>query len=133
MKRDMKNYRRYLLVIMVMVVLVFNATFNNISVISWWSVLLVEQNRSTRRKLSTCRKSLTNFITWYCIEYTSPERDSLVMKSTDSIGSCQSNHYTITTTTVPYNYGTCSSLLYWRQWCRPGKSSTTLLSLKFFC
>jgi hypothetical protein len=34
MKRDMKNYRRYLLVIMVMVVLVFNATFNNISVIS---------------------------------------------------------------------------------------------------
>jgi hypothetical protein len=24
-------------------VLVFNATFNNISVISWWSVLLVEE------------------------------------------------------------------------------------------
>ena len=63
MKRDMKNYRRYLLLIMVMVAMVFNATFNNISVISWWSVLLVEQNRSTRRKLSTYRKSLTNFIT----------------------------------------------------------------------
>jgi hypothetical protein len=26
-------------------VLVFNATFNNISVISWWSVLLVEETR----------------------------------------------------------------------------------------
>jgi hypothetical protein len=25
--------------------MVFNATFNNISVISWWSVLLVEDNR----------------------------------------------------------------------------------------
>jgi hypothetical protein len=25
-------------------VLVFNATFNNISVISWWSVLFVEEN-----------------------------------------------------------------------------------------
>jgi len=26
-------------------VIVFKATFNNISVISWWSVLLVEQTR----------------------------------------------------------------------------------------
>jgi hypothetical protein len=25
--------------------MVFNTTFNNISVISWWSVLLVEENR----------------------------------------------------------------------------------------
>jgi len=24
--------------------MLFNATFNNISVISWWSVLLVEEN-----------------------------------------------------------------------------------------
>jgi len=42
----MKKYRRFLFVIMVMVVMVVNATFNNISVISWLSVLLVEQNRS---------------------------------------------------------------------------------------
>jgi len=28
-------------------------------------------NRSTRRKPPTCRKSLTNFITYCCIEYTS--------------------------------------------------------------
>ena len=34
--------------------MVFNATFNNISVISWRSVL---------RKPPTCRNSLTNFIT----------------------------------------------------------------------
>jgi len=26
-------------------VMVFNATFNNISVISWWSVLLVEETK----------------------------------------------------------------------------------------
>jgi len=43
--------------------MVFNATFNNISVTSWRSVLLVEENRSTRRNPPTCRKSLTNFIT----------------------------------------------------------------------
>jgi hypothetical protein len=30
-------------------------------------------NRSTHRKPPTCRKSLTNFITKFCIEYTSPE------------------------------------------------------------
>jgi hypothetical protein len=29
-------------------VLAFNATFNNISVILWWSVLLVKGNRGTR-------------------------------------------------------------------------------------
>jgi len=40
--------------------MVFNATFNNISVISWQSVSLVEE---TRRKLPNCRKSRTNFIT----------------------------------------------------------------------
>jgi len=38
-------------------VIVFNATFNNISVISWRSVLV-----------EISRKSLTNFITKCCIE-----------------------------------------------------------------
>ena len=38
---------------------VFNATFNNISVISWRSALLVEETG-----VQTCRKSLTNFITY---------------------------------------------------------------------
>ena len=43
--------------------MVLNATFNNISVISWWSVLLVEETGVPGEKPSTCRKSLTNFIT----------------------------------------------------------------------
>ena len=37
-------------------VMMFNATFNNISFISWRSVLLVEEAKSTWRKLPTCRK-----------------------------------------------------------------------------
>jgi hypothetical protein len=64
--------------------MVFNTTFNNIPVISWWSVLLVEEtgvprenkqhsshivvvsfigggNWSTLRKQTTCHNSLTNF------------------------------------------------------------------------
>jgi hypothetical protein len=44
-------------------IMVFSATFNNISAISWRSTLLMEQNRSTWRKPLTYRKSLTNFIT----------------------------------------------------------------------
>jgi len=52
--------------------MVFNATFNNISVIWWPSILLVGETGVP----PTCRKSLTTFITQCCIEYTSPEWDS---------------------------------------------------------
>jgi hypothetical protein len=48
--------------------MVFNVTFNNISVISWQSVLLVEETGVPGEKPPTCRKSLTNFITLFCIE-----------------------------------------------------------------
>jgi len=45
------------------------------------------ENRSTLRKPLTCRKLLTNFIIWCCIEYTSPwtgfERTTLVVIGTD--------------------------------------------------
>jgi hypothetical protein len=40
--------------------MVFNATFNNISVISWRSVLLIEKT-VVHRELQTCHNSLTNF------------------------------------------------------------------------
>jgi hypothetical protein len=43
--------------------MVFNATFNNISVISWQSVLLMEENGVPGKKPQTCHKSLINFIT----------------------------------------------------------------------
>jgi len=44
--------------------MVFNATFNNISVISWRAVLLVEETGVPgEKKALTCRKSPTNFIT----------------------------------------------------------------------
>ena len=45
-------------------VMMLNTTFNNISVILWWSVLLVEETRVQKKsfKPPTCCKSLTNFI-----------------------------------------------------------------------
>ena len=58
-------------------------------------------NRSTRRK------PLTNFITYFCIEYTSAwtgfELTTLVVIGTDCTGSCKSNYHMITTTTAPIN------------------------------
>jgi hypothetical protein len=44
-------------------IMVFNAIFNNISVISWRSVLLVEETGVPGEKPLICHKSLTNFIT----------------------------------------------------------------------
>jgi hypothetical protein len=49
----------------------FNATFNNISVISWWSELLVEETRVPGENQQPVA-SRTNFITKCYIEYTSP-------------------------------------------------------------
>jgi hypothetical protein len=83
-----------------------NATFNNISVISWQSLSLIDgENQSTRRKPSTCRKSLANFIAKCCSEYTSPwaafELTTLVVIGNDCTGSCKSNYHMITTTVTP--------------------------------
>ena len=53
------NVCQYQCIMLIVKLMAFNVTFNNISVISWWSVLL-GGNQSTRRKPPTCRKSLTN-------------------------------------------------------------------------
>jgi len=47
----------------IVMVMVFNATFNNISIISWRSVLLVGETGMPAEIHRHCRKSLTNFIT----------------------------------------------------------------------
>ena len=84
----------------------------------WWFSLCVldkhnkldiysEKSHSTEthypdfQKRSTCRKSLTNFITKCCIEYTSPwtgfKLPDLVVIGTD----CTDSYYTITTMMDP--------------------------------
>ena len=80
--------------------MVFNATFNNIPALSWWSVLLVEET-GVPGKPPTCRRSLTHCITWCCIIDTSAwagyELTTLVVKGTACISNSKSNYHTITT------------------------------------
>ena len=79
------------LVCLGVVVMVFNATINNISVISWRSILLVEEtgvpgeNKNRPVHLSRAGFELT----------------TLLVISTDYIGSYKANYHMITTTTTP--------------------------------
>ena len=82
--------------------MVFSATFNNISVISWRSVLLVEKSGENHWPVTSYWQTLSHKC---CIEYTSPwtgfELIILVVIGTDCTGSCKSNYHTITTMTAP--------------------------------
>ena len=84
--------------------MVLNAAFNNISVISWWSVLLVKETEvpiEDHRSVASHWQTLSHKC---CTEYTSPWTrfglTTLVVIGTDCIGSCKSNYHMIMTTTV---------------------------------
>ena len=78
--------------------MVFNATFNNISVISWRSVLFGGGNRKTRRKPPTL--SQVTYKLYHIMLYTSPwsrfELTTSVVIGTDCIGRCKSNYHRAT-------------------------------------
>ena len=56
-------------------VMVFNATFNNISAILRLSSFIGGGNPSNQRKPLTCRKSLTNFITYDNVVSSTPHHE----------------------------------------------------------
>ena len=84
--------------------MVSNATFNNISVISWLSVLLVEKTGVPKEKTTTLSQVTNKLchillyildLDWEGFEYL-----TLVVIGTDCIGSHKSNYHMITTTTA---------------------------------
>ena len=91
--------------------MVFNGTFNNISVISWRSVLLMEETGWPAEK-TTDLSHVTDKL-YHIMLYTSPFE--IRTDCTDCISSYKSNYHTITVTTVPYIIGeTPLPLLYLR-------------------
>ena len=88
--------------------LLFNATFNNISVVLWWSVLLVEETRVSRyiNYLLQVRQTLSLY--WEHIamsrnqtlvvigtDYIGRCKQTLVVIGTDYIGRCKSNYHMV--------------------------------------
>jgi hypothetical protein len=82
--------------------MVFNATFNNISVISWQSVLLVEKTGGPRENHLPVA---SHWQTYHIMLYTPPwsrfELTTSAVIGTDCIDSCKSNYHTITATSAP--------------------------------
>jgi hypothetical protein len=91
-------------------VMVFNATFNNVSIISWWSVffLLVEETgvpKEKHRPVEVTDKLLSqNVVSSIPLHEWDSNSQLLVVKGTDCIGSCKSNYNNITTKTALYIY-----------------------------
>ena len=87
--------------------MVFNATFSNISVISWQSVLLVEEIRVHGKTTNLSQIADKLYHKMIFIKYTTSwvgfELTTLVVIGTDSTGSCKSNYNIITATTAPKN------------------------------
>ena len=85
--------------------MVFNVPFNNISVISWRSVLLLKETGGLGENH---RPVVSHWQT--LVQYTPPwswfEPTPSVVIDTDCIGNHKSNYHMITTTTAPKTKGT---------------------------
>ena len=82
--------RQVVLIVVINRVMVFSATFNNISVISWRSVLLVKKtkvHREIHRSAASDWQNLSHNVVWRTPRLSGFERTTSVVIGTDYIGS----------------------------------------------
>jgi len=79
--------------------MVLNATFNNISVISWRSVLLVVETGENHWPATSHWQTLSHNVVQLAMS--GFQLTTLVVTGTDCMGSCKPNYQKITTTTAP--------------------------------
>jgi hypothetical protein len=80
----------------------FNANFNNISVISWWSILLVKETGvlgENQRHVESHWQTLSHNVVSSTPHHEQGSNSQMI--GTDCIGSCESIYNTITTTIAP--------------------------------
>jgi len=83
--------------------MVFYAIFNNISVVSWRSILLVEESGvpwENYRSVASHWKTLSHNVKSSKHHHEGFELTTLVVIGTDYTGSCKFNYHTITATTA---------------------------------
>jgi hypothetical protein len=86
--------------------MVTNATFNNITVISWQSVLLVEETgclRETQQSAASHWQTLSHNVVHLALMVIRTRLSVVV--GTDCLGSCKSNYHTITPRRSPIALG----------------------------
>jgi hypothetical protein len=87
--------------------MLFNVSFNNISIISWRSVLLAEETGvpgENHRPVASHWQFYHIMLYRVHLAWAGFELATLVVKGTDYIGSCKSNYHPITTTTATPNH-----------------------------
>jgi len=88
--------------------MVFNATFSNISAISWRPVLLMEETRKKIINPVQVTDKLYHIMLYRLSEIRSHNISGI---GTDYTGSCKSNYYVINTTTAPPQHVDISRLI----------------------